>query len=204
MWPSRTFRYFVTVRGLQCTCTCTRMNRSARPATVSSGSGGAGAGSSPRLMRSMNHGRLLSGLVGGELAVRAERGPASVRRGLSTAPRRPCGRWRGHALRSPRESRSQVRVSLSATHRASTVRFVMRSALRLGMEPQSLGWWGEIVSGTRDLRTPSDRGRRGPVSSAPPSARDRTVSEVSEISGGGQAWQIRNQTVNERHQVGAY
>ena len=78
-------------------------------------------------------GGLLPRLVGGEFAVVPESHPLQPGGALSTAPRRACGRSRGPRTPKPAKSRSQNRVSLVSTVRASTVRLVIRSSLRFGM-----------------------------------------------------------------------
>ena len=123
-----------------------------------------------------DYGRLLSGLVGREVAVQSKRdslrsGEASRLHHVDLAP----GGVDAHP--EPWEVTVPEQGILIGDYRASTVRLVMRSALRRGIGSASLWLSGETVSGTRNCRVLSDRGRDGPVSSAPPSRRNRMDSE---------------------------
>ncbi len=130
MWRSRWPWYVRAVFGLQCVCTCTRRKRSARSATVMRGAGGAGA--SPRFKRSMTTAACFraSSVARTPWRSRVTRFSAAEPLDCTTWHLRPVAWTR---TPKPAKSRSQNRVSFVSTTRASTVRFVSRRVLRLGI-----------------------------------------------------------------------
>ena len=77
-----------------------------------------------------------------------------------------------------RPVRRLLKVSARSSHPESerAARVVMRSALRPSIGSAILGSLREVVSGRRDVGVPSNSGRRAPVTPAPRSPRDRTLS----------------------------